>query len=160
MRNPAVQPLVIIISDFAPNIPLAQSVGPGHAQYTPVKDLVKASRLLRKSKVSLAAINVDPAQISWVRFLKRPYHDAQELAVLLRARADGFEDPVETVLMVPEFRKSFGAFLVARVGGGRAFLASEVLKVRSILGTLLRGSHKRSQLKTQDLLEAEAYIAK
>ena len=160
MRNPNIQTLVIVISDFAPNIPLAQSVGPGHAQYTPVKDLVKASRLLKKEKVSLAAINVDPAQASWVSFLKRPYHDAQELAVLLRAREDGFEDPIETVLAVPEFRKSFGAYLVARVGGGRAFLASEVLKARSVLGTLLHGSRKRSRLKTQDLLEAQAYIAK
>jgi hypothetical protein len=160
MRNRNIQPLVIIISDFAPNIPLAQSVGPGQAQYTPVRDLVKASRLLRKGNVSLAAINVDPAQASWVKFLKRPYHDAQELAVLLRAREDGFRDPVETVLMVPEFRKSFGAFLVARVGGGRAYLASEVLKTRSVLGALLHGSRKKSRLTTQDLQEAEAYIAK
>jgi Mg-chelatase subunit ChlD len=160
MRNQNIHPLVIVISDFAPNIPLAQSVGPGHAQYTPVKDLVKASRLLRKERVSLAAINVDPAQSSWVKFLKRPYHDALELAVMLRAREDGLEDPVETVLMVPEFRKSFGAFLIAHVGGGRTYLASEVFKVRSVLGTLLHGSRKRSRLKTQDLLEAEAYIAR
>jgi Mg-chelatase subunit ChlD len=160
MRNRNIQPLVIVISDFAPNIPLAQSVGPGHAQYTPVRDLVKAARLLRKERVSLAAINVDPTQASWMRFLKRPYYDAQELAVLLRAREDGFEDPVETVLMVPEFRKSFGAFLVARVGGGRAYLASEVLKARSVLGNLLQGNQKKSRLTTQDLLEAEAYIAK
>ncbi|MFW9965786.1 MAG: VWA domain-containing protein [Candidatus Thorarchaeota archaeon] len=158
MRNRDVEPLVVLISDFSPNIPLAQSVGPGHARYTPIRDLVKAARLIRKAKVRIAAVDVNPDHAKWPRFLQRPYHDALELAANLRMKKEGHNDPVETVLAVPEFRKTFGAFLVARTGGGRAFLWKELLRERSILGEFLSGSKTRSRIRSEDLQEAEAYI--
>jgi Mg-chelatase subunit ChlD len=158
MRNPDVEPLVIVISDFAPNIPLTQTVGPGQAQYTPVKDLVKASRLLRKEGVRLAAINVDKEQSRWSKLLKRPYHDALELAATLRMNKDGRSDIIETILAVDSFRIQFSAFLIARVGGGKAFLAKEILKADSILGTLLAGAHTRARLKSDELEEANQYV--
>ena len=158
MRNPDVEPLVIVISDFAPNIPLMQTVGPGQAQYTPVKDLVKASRLLRKEGVRLAAINLDREQSRWTKLLKRPYHDAVELAATLRMNKEGRSDIIETILAYDKFRVQFSAFIVARVGGGRAYLAREVLKEDSILGTLLAGAHTRARLKAEELQEADQYV--
>ena len=158
MRNSDVEPLVILISDFSPNIPLAQSAGPRHEQYTPVQDLVRAARLVRKAKVRLAAVNVDPEQSKWPRFLKRPYHEALELAAMLRMRKEGLNDPIETILMVDEFRKTFGAYLVARAAGGHAYLSRELLKETSILGTLLSSSLSRSRLREDDLRQVEAYL--
>jgi Mg-chelatase subunit ChlD len=158
MRNSDVEPLVILISDFSPNIPLAQSAGPGHEQYTPVQDLVRAARLVRKAKVRLAAVNVDPEQSKWPRFLKRPYHEALELAAMLRTRKEGLNDPIETILMVDEFRKTFGAYLVARAASGHAYLSRELLKETSILGTLLASSLSRSRLREDDLRQVEAYL--
>ena len=159
MRRSSIEPLVIVISDFAPNVPLAQSVGPGQAMYTPVRDLVKASRMLRKANVRLAAVNVDPEQVQWVRILKRPYHDALELATMLRMRKEGHDNPMETLLAVPEFRKTFGAYLIARAGGGHTYLSRELMRVDSMLGELLKGTHEKVRLKASDLLEAEAYLS-
>ncbi len=158
MRNPDIEPLIVLISDFSPNIPLAQSVGPGHASYTPVRDLVKAARLIRKAKVRLAAIDVNGEHAKWAKLLKRPYHDALELAATLRMKKDGFHDPIETVLAVPEFRKTFGAFLVARTSGGRAFLPKELERETSVIGAFLSGSRMRSRLRSQDLKAAEEYL--
>ena len=158
MRNDGVEPLLILVSDFSPNIPLAQSVGPGHARYTPVQDLVRTARLVRKAKVRLAAVNVDPEQSKWPKFLKRPYHEALELAAMLRMKKEGLNDPIETILKVEEFRKTFGAYLVARAAGGRAYLSRELLKESSILGTLLSSSLSRSRLRVQDIREVEAYL--
>ncbi|MCK4483281.1 MAG: VWA domain-containing protein, partial [Candidatus Thorarchaeota archaeon] len=159
MRRTNIEPLVIVISDFAPNVPLAQSVGPGQAMHTPVRDLVKASRMLRKANVRLAAVNVDPKQVQWVRILKRPYHDALELATMLRMRKEDHDNPMETLLAVPEFRKTFGAYLIARAGGGHAYLSRELMRIDSVLGELLKGSHEKVRLRASDLLEAEAYLS-
>ncbi|TFG34395.1 VWA domain-containing protein [Candidatus Thorarchaeota archaeon] len=160
MRNKDVEPLVIIISDFSPNIPLAQSASPGHEQYTPLQDLIRTSRLLRNTRVRLAAVNVDPEQSKWSEFLKRPYHEALELAVMLRTRKDGLEDPLETILSVEDFRQSFGAYVVARAGGGRAYLSRALMKEKSILGALLQTGRSKSRLREEDLREVEAYLPK
>ncbi len=158
MRNNDIEPLLILVSDFSPNIPLAQSAGPGHDRYTPVQDLVRTARLVRKAKVRLAAVNVDPEQSNWPRFLKRPYHEALELAAMLRMKKEGLHDPIETILMVDEFRKTFGAYLVARAAGGHAYLSRELLKEHSILGTLLSASLSRTRLREQDLRQVDAYL--
>jgi Mg-chelatase subunit ChlD len=158
MRNSHIEPLIVLISDFAPNIPLAQSVGPGHARYTPVRDLVKAARLIRKAKVRIAAVDVNPEHSNWSKLMRRPYHEALELAANLRMMKEGHNDPLETILEVPEFRKTFGAFLVARTGGGRAFLWKELLRKRSIIGAFLYGSTTRSRLRSEDLEAARAYL--
>lgn len=158
MRNADVEALVILISDFSPNIPLAQTAGPGQAQYTPVQDLVRAARLLKKQKVQLACVNVDLEQRRWSSFLKRPYHDALELAALLRGRKEGYIDPVETILAVDEFRRTFGAYLIARAAGGRAYLSRELMSESSIIGTILSQSRSKTRLRTQDLKEVEAYL--
>ncbi len=160
MRNPGIEPLVVLISDFAPNIPLAQGARPGDERYTPVRDLVYAARLLKKEKVRLAAVNVDREQRKWSRFLGLPYHDSLELATTLRMRKEGLNDQIETILSVPEFRREFGAYLIARAAGGRAFLSHEVLREKSVLGTFLRGSETRSRLRAEDLRSAESYIAR
>jgi Mg-chelatase subunit ChlD len=160
MRNPDIEPLLIVVSDFSPNIPLAQSVGPGHIRYTPVQDLIRAARLIKKAKIRLAAVNVDPEQSKWPKFLKRPYHDALELAAMLRARKEGLTDPVETILLVEEFRKSFGAYLVARSGGGRAYLSRDLMKEKSILKTLLKTGQSKSRLREDDLRAVEVYLPK
>lgn len=158
MRSDNIEPLLIIVSDFSPNIPLAQSAGPGHERYTPIQDLVRSARLVRKAKVRLAAVNVDHQQSKWPRFLKRPYHEALELATMLRMRKEGLHDPIETILKVEEFRKTFGAYLVARASGGRAYLSAELMKETSILGTLLSSSLSRSRLREQDLRQVEVYL--
>jgi Mg-chelatase subunit ChlD len=160
MRNDDIEPLVILISDFSPNIPLAQSIGPGHERYTPIQDLVRTARLVRKAKVRLAAITVDPEQSKWPKFLKRPYHEALELAATLRMRKEGLQDPIETILKVDEFRKTFGAYLVARAAGGRAFISSELMKESSILRSILSSGRTRVRLREQDLREVEAYLPK
>jgi len=158
MRYDGVEPLLILVSDFSPNIPLAQSVGPGHERYTPVQDLVRTARLVRKAKVRLAAVNVDPEQSKWPKFLKRPYHEALELAAMLRMRKEGLHDPIETILKVEEFRKTFGAYLIAHAAGGRAYLSRELLKESSILNTILSSSLSRSRLREQDLRQVEDYL--
>ncbi|MDF1540987.1 MAG: VWA domain-containing protein, partial [Candidatus Thorarchaeota archaeon] len=158
MRNKDIEPLVIVVSDFAPNIPLAQSVGPGHAKYTPMKDLVKASRLLRKQDVHLAAVSVERNHRKWVKFMKRPYHEALELATLLRMRKEGYHNVIETILAVHEFRLNFGAFMIARASGGRAFLTEELLKETSLLGTILTASRSKAQLSVHRLREIEDYV--
>jgi len=160
MRNPDIEPLIIVISDFAPNIPLAQSVGPGHAQYTPIKDLVKASRLLRKQNVRLAAIDVDKEHRKWARALKRPFHDALELAAMLRMRKEGHSDIIETIMYVNEFRLNFGALLIAKTSGGRAYLTEELIKERSILSTILSASRSKAKLNASTLKDAESYLAR
>jgi Mg-chelatase subunit ChlD len=159
MRNENIEPLVILISDFAANIPLAQSVGPGQARYTPIRDLVKAARLLKKENIRISAINVNRSQVRWVKFLKRPYHEALELAVTLRMRKEGLYDVIETILAVPEFRKSFGAFLISRIGGGRCYLHKEIMDMQSVLGSLLAANVTRSKLKAEELKKAEEYIS-
>jgi len=159
MRNPNIEPLIVLISDFSPNIPLAQSAGPGHASYTPVRDLVKAARLIRKSKVRLAAIDVNREHAKWAKILKRPFHDALDLAANLRMRKDELHDPIEAVLAVHEFRQAFGAYLVARTSGGRAYLPRELEREKSVIGAFLRGSKTRARLRTQDLKDAEEYLS-
>ena len=160
MRNDDIEPLLILISDFSPNIPLARSVGPGHDRFTPVQDLVRTARLVRKAKVRLAAVNVDSEQSKWPQFLKRPYHEALELASMLRMKKEGLHDPIETILMVDEFRKTFGAYLVARAAGGRAYLSRELLTETSILRTLLSSGLSRTRLREQDLRQVETYLPK
>jgi Mg-chelatase subunit ChlD len=160
MRNKDIEPLVIIISDFSPNIPLAQSVGPGHHEFTPIHDLIRTSRMLRKAHVRLAAVNVDPDQAHWSKFLKRPYHEALELAAMLRTRKEGLDDPIETILAVDEFRKTFGAYVVARTAGGRAYLSRALMKEDSILRTLLSTGITKSRLREDDLREVEQYLPK
>ena len=160
MRNDDIEPLVIIVSDFSPNIPLAQSAGPGHQEFTPIQDLIRTSRMLRKAHVRVAAVNVDPSQTQWVKFLKRPYHEALELAAMLRTRKEGLEDPIETILAVDSFRKTFGAYVVARTSGGRAYLSRSLMKEDSILGTLLSAGRSRARLREEDLREVEQYLPK
>ncbi len=158
MRNRDIEPLVVVISDFAPNIPLAQSAGPGEAQYTPVRDLVKASRLLKKNNVRIAAVSANPDHKRWPKFLKRPYHEALELATMLRTRKEGFSDPMETLLTFHEFRQTFGAYIVARSSGGHAFLSSELMKEKSVINAILDSIHSQAKMSSLSLKEAEAYI--
>ncbi len=160
MRNEDIEPLIIVISDFAPNIPLAQSVGPGHAQYTPIKDLIKASRLLRKQNVRLAAIDVEKEHRKWSRALKRPYHDALELAAMLRMKKEGQSDIIETILYVNAFRQHFGALLIARTSGGRAFLTEELVGQGSIINTILNAGRSKVQLDPETLKAAEEYLVR
>lgn len=160
MRGSNTQPLVVVISDFSANIPLADSLDARNVSYSPLQDIVRTARLLRKQKVRLSAINVDPEQSKWSKFLKRPYHEAMELAVMLRAKKEGYRDTVETVLSIPEFRKSFGAFLVATAGAGKAFLSSDLLKQQSAIGSLLRGTGTRSRHSPEDLGEPATYLTK
>ncbi len=160
MRNPDVESLVIVISDFAPNIPLAQSVGPGHAQFTPIKDLVKASRLIRKHNVRLVAVDVDRDHRMWSRVLKRPYHEALELAVTLRMKKDGLPSVSETILRVNEFRQQFSAFLIARASGGKTFLVEELLKEKSVLGRILSATRSDVRIDSASLKSAETYLVK
>jgi Mg-chelatase subunit ChlD len=160
MRGSNTEPLIVVISDFSPNIPLVDSLNPERETFSPVHDIVRAARLLRNQRVRLAAVNVDFEQSKWSKLLKRPYHDAMDLAIMLRAKKEGFEDQIETVLSIPEFRKSFGAFLVARASGGRAFLSSEILRERSVIGALLRRTRARTKLGLEDIHEAEPYVGK
>lgn len=160
MRNDDIEPLVIIVSDFSPNIPLAQSAGPGHHEFTPIQDLIRTSRMLRKAHVRLAAVNVDPEQAHWSKFLKRPYHEALELAAMLRTRKEGLDDPIETILAFDSFRKTFGAYVVARTAGGRAYLSRALLKEDSILGTLLRSGRSKARLSEDELRAVEQYLPK
>jgi hypothetical protein len=74
-------------------------------------------------------------------------------------RKDGLHDPVEAVLAVHEFRQAFGAYLVARTSGGRAYLPRELEQEKSVIGAFLRGSKTRARLRTQDLKDAEEYLS-
>ena len=116
------------------------------------------SRLLRKAHVRLAAVNVDPEQRKWPKFLKRPYHEALELAAMLRTKKEGLDDPIETILLVEEFRKTFGAYIVARTAGGHAYLSSALMKENSILGALLNAGRSKTQLSEKDLRAVEEYL--
>jgi hypothetical protein len=73
-------------------------------------------------------------------------------------KKEGLHDPIETILKVDEFRKTFGAYLVARASGGRAYLSRDLLKEKSILGTLLSSGLSRTRLREQDLRQVEAYL--
>ena len=79
---------------------------------------------------------------------------------MLRMRKEGLQDPIETILKVDEFRKTFGAFLVARAAGGRAYLSKELMKESSILGTLLSSGRSRTRLREEDLRSVEVYLPK
>ncbi len=158
MRNPDMEALIIVLSDFSPNIPLAQSAGPGDVRYTPVRDLIRATRMARKQKARIVAINFREDQKHWVRLLKRPYHDAVDLAVTLRMKKEGFHDPIETVLGVPAFRETFGAYLVAKVANGRSYLPEEILKEESVLGEFLAACQSRSRLQPEALGKPEDYL--
>ncbi len=160
MRNKNIEPLLIMVSDFAPNIPLAQSVGPGHAQFTPVRDLVKAARLVKKNGIRLVTINVNTGQIHWVKLLKRPYHDALELATFLRMKKDGFSSVVETILSVPKFRESFSSYLIASIAGGRTYLANEVMKMNSVLSEFIASTQAVRKIDPATLKAAEEYLAR
>jgi Mg-chelatase subunit ChlD len=160
MRNDLIEPLIIVISDFNPNIPLAQSAGPGHERYTPIRDLVRASRILRKQKIRVATVSVDYDQANFSRFLKRPFHEAMELAALLRMRKDGYNDVMETILSVPAFRKTFGAYIIARASGGHAFLSKELMKADSVIGTILAAIESKTRMSISHLREAESYLKK
>jgi hypothetical protein len=113
---------------------------------------------LRKQNVRLACVNVDVEQKRWPQFLKRPYHEALELAAMLRARKEGLNDPIETILAVEEFRQTFGAYLVARAGGGKAYLVNELSSQQSIIGAILNQGRSKSRLREEDLKAVEAYL--
>ncbi len=158
MRCSATHILVVLISDFAPNIPLSQSVGPYDARYAPVRDLVYAARVLRREGVGLATINLNREHSRWSRILKLPYHDAIELATMLRMRKEGLNTPAEVILSVPEFRRDFISFLIAREARGRTFLSTEVLQAKSILALLLQGVRSKGRLSVERLRSPESYI--
>ena len=77
---------------------------------------------------------------------------------MLRTKKEGLEDPIETILLVEEFRKTFGAYVVARTAGGRAFLSRALMKEKSILGTLLSAGRFKTQLSEKDLRAVEEYL--
>ncbi|MHA1772431.1 MAG: vWA domain-containing protein [Candidatus Thorarchaeota archaeon] len=158
MRNRDVEALVVMLSDFSANIPLAQFAGPGHQQYTPVRDLIRAARMARSQKIRLVTVNFRADQKHWVRLLKLPYHDAVDLATTLRMKKEGYHDQIETILAVPTFRETFGAFLVAKLANGRSYLPEEVLKTSSVLGEFLAACQRRSKLKPEALENPEAYL--
>ncbi|MGV9168505.1 MAG: vWA domain-containing protein [Promethearchaeia archaeon] len=158
MRNRGVQPLVVLLSDFAPNIPLEQSAAPGHPRYTPVRDIIKSTRILKKNDVPVVPVNVNRNQIKWSSILKRPYHQALELATYLRMRKEGHSDPIETILSVSAFRKEFGAYLVAKIAGSRALLCTEVTRADSVIDTLLEAAANPPSLQAHDLKEVSGYL--
>ncbi|MBD3158271.1 MAG: VWA domain-containing protein [Candidatus Lokiarchaeota archaeon] len=158
MRNRGIQPLVVLLSDFAPNIPLEQSAGPGHPRYTPVRDIIKSTRILKKNDVPVVPINVNRRQAKWSSILKRPYHQALELATHLRMKKEGYSNAIETILSVPAFRKEFGAYLVAKIAGSRALLCSEVTRADSVIDTLLEAAANTPSIQVKNLKQADAYL--
>ena len=74
-------------------------------------------------------------------------------------RKEGYTSPVETILATPEFRRSFGAYLIARASGGRAYLSKELFQEDSVIGTIVRFSQRRGKLRLEELKEAEAYLS-
>ena len=159
MRKQGIEPLLIIISDFAPNIPLAQSVGPGHASYTPVRDLVKAARLAKKNGVRVVTVNVNPENRHWMELFRLPYHDALEMATMFKMRKEKYDSVIETILSTSAFRRTFSSYLIAYVAGGRTYLASEVLRFTSVLPEFLSSTRGITRIDPRRLGAVEDYLA-
>ena len=120
LRRQEVEPLIIVISDFHPNVPLFKREG--KEAMAPVRDVLWVSHLSRKKGIPIISIDVEPD----VRFSKPSFY----------RKVTMFEGSSSISLKLPRMDRyvvdKLLPFMITDITGGRAYLVYDPLYVRML----------------------------
>jgi Mg-chelatase subunit ChlI/Mg-chelatase subunit ChlD len=136
-RNPGLVPLVIVFSDFMPNIRLPSAESLNVALPEAVADVLLQCNFLAAARIPVVTINLHPEFFS---MKGRRHHDVIEEALRKRADELGVSDLLDVGLrdrkLIP-----FLAFYIAYVTGGRVFLGQELATPAEVVPALISIAH-------------------
>jgi len=139
-RNPGTLPLIVVFSDFLPNIQLQGSETPDIGLPEAIADVLHQSHLLGKDRIPLITINLHH---EFFRIKNKRHHDvisdwvrqrAQELSI-----ANFIEVGIKEDKLIP-----FLAFYMAYITSGRTYLGDELASPTEIIAEIHRIAQGRS----------------
>ncbi len=120
LRRQEVEPLMIIVSDFHPNVPLFEH--DSKEAIGPVRDVLWVSQLSRKKGIPIISIDVEPN----IRYSKPS----------LYKKIASFDAPSSILLNLPKMDRyvvdKMLPFMITDITGGRAYLVYDPLYVRML----------------------------
>jgi len=132
-RNPGVAPLVILFSDFMPNIRLGRGGGLDVGLPQAIADVLHQCRLLAQEGVPIAAINLHH---EFFPLKGWSHHEVIERLLRQKAKEMGTTNLLEVGLRSNLFIP-FLAFYVAYLTGGRVFLGDELTHPEQVVPVIL-----------------------
>jgi magnesium chelatase subunit I len=136
-RNPGLVPLVIVFSDFMPNIRLPSAESLNVALPEAIADVLLQCNLFAAARVPIVTINLHP---EFFLIKGRRHHDVIEEALRRRAEELGASDLLDVGFrdrkLIP-----FLAFYIAYITGGRVFLSQELDAPTEVVRALMSITH-------------------
>jgi Mg-chelatase subunit ChlI/Mg-chelatase subunit ChlD len=137
-RNPGLVPLVIVFSDFMPNIRLPSAESLNVALPEAIADVLLQCNLFAAARVPIVTINLHPEFFS---MKGRRHHDVIEEALRKRAEELGVSNLLDVGLqdrkLIP-----FLAFYIAYITGGRVFLGQDLGTPAEVVPAFISIAHR------------------
>ena len=137
-RNPGLVPLVIVFSDFMPNIRLPSAESLNVALPEAIADVLLQCNLFASARVPIVTINLHPEFFS---MKGRRHHDVIEEALRKRAEELGVSNLLDVGLqdrkLIP-----FLAFYIAYITGGRVFLGQDLGTPAEVVPAFISIAHR------------------
>lgn len=132
-RNPGVVPLVVVLSDFLPNIRLATAESFDLGLSEPIADVLHQCHLLASAKVPVVTVNLHR---EFFRIKGKRHHDV--ILEYLLKRAQELDIPNLVEIGVREDKLiPFLAFYMAHLTGSRVFLGEELNNPAEIMPAII-----------------------
>ncbi|MFX1561863.1 MAG: AAA family ATPase [Promethearchaeota archaeon] len=132
-RNPGMVPLIVVLSDFLPNIRLASADSLDLGLAEPIADVLHQCHLLANAKVPLVTVNLHK---EFFRIKGKRHHDVILESLQKRAKETGIPNLVEIGLREDKLIP-FLAFYMAYITGGRVFLGEELNNPSEIMPAII-----------------------
>jgi Mg-chelatase subunit ChlI/Mg-chelatase subunit ChlD len=137
-RNTGVVPLVVVLSDFLPNIRLASADSIDLGLPEPIADVLYQCHLLAKAKVPVVTVNLHR---EFFRIKGKMHHDVILESLIKRAQELDIPNLVEIGVREDKLIP-FLAFYMAHLTGGRVFLGEELDNHAEIMPAIISIARK------------------
>ncbi|MFX1474210.1 MAG: VWA domain-containing protein [Promethearchaeota archaeon] len=137
-RNPGVVPLVVVFSDFLPNIRLgkAESVDIGLPEA--IADVLYQCHLLGNARIPVITVNLHK---EFFKIKDKRHHDIIEGSLIKSAQEQGLSSLIEVGIKEDKLVPFLG-FYMAHLTGGRTYLSEEINEPAEIIPAIMSIAHR------------------
>jgi Mg-chelatase subunit ChlI/Mg-chelatase subunit ChlD len=136
-RNPGVVPLVVVFSDFLPNIRLGKTESPDIGLPEAIADVLYQCHLLGNARIPVITVNLHR---EFFKIKDKRHHDIIEGSLRKSAEEQGLSSLIEVGMkegrLIP-----FLAFYMAHLTNGRAYLSEELNEPAEVIPAIMSIAH-------------------
>ncbi len=132
-RNPGTVPLIVVFSDYLPNIQLAKGEIIDVGLPIPIADALHQCHLLAASRIPVVTINLAP---EFFRVKGKQHHAVIDEWIRKRSQELNIQNPIELGIKEDKLLP-FLAYYMAIITGGRTYLGDELTDPTAIIPSLM-----------------------